>query len=481
MKTRKLNTWILAADLLWAAVAILGAGALRYGVHNLVWTPGLWLFLLATWLVWVLLSSRMELDGFRGGWRLPAVMSHVFLAVLCEMGVLLALAYLARHYVSRLALLYFGGLLFVGFGAIRCTALLFLRARRRAGDVWRVVVLGTGRVARELANRIERHPEMLCCVVGLLLPDEGALEDLELGPDSAQNSVQLSTFGIIDLLRARQVDELIVALPQPELPEIRNVAASCHESGISVSVVPQPYELYLTKPRLLDIDGLPVLQFRRASPSQLFAHSKRALDITLGTVLGIVSIPALFSAACALRLMKGLAFRWENRCGQFGEQFRMLRLNVDRHVVHSSRFEHLLELLSVTELPQLWNVVKGEMSLVGPRPESPAQVRRYSDWHQQRLRVKPGMTGLAQVHGLREQNSSEQKARFDLQYLMNPSLLADISLLLQTLWTLAMRLSRYSTLIASSTVPMNQPRSRRIQRPPQEILPSAHSTQSSAD
>jgi hypothetical protein len=125
----------------------------------------------------------------------------------------------------------------------------------------------------------------------------------------------------------------------------------------------------------------------------------------------------------------------------------MIRLNIDRHSGAAGLFERLLIKLSITELPQLWNVLRGEMSLVGPRPESPERVKRYSEWQKQRLSVKPGMTGLAQVHGLREQHSSEEKTRFDLQYLLDRSFLADVSLLFQTAWTLAMRVIRFSRLV----------------------------------
>ena len=118
----------------------------------------------------------------------------------------------------------------------------------------------------------------------------------------------------------------------------------------------------------------------------------------------------------------------------------MLRLNVDRHATEMTGFERLLQQLSITELPQLLNVLRGDMSLVGPRPESPERVRHYTEWEQQRLSVNPGITGLAQVYGLREQHSSEEKTRFDLQYLLHPSPLTDLSLLLQTLWTLVIRM-----------------------------------------
>src|SRR5207253_3634445 len=150
-----------------------------------------------------------------------AVVSHVFVAVLSMMGALLAIGYLARHYVSRLALSYFGILLLVGFIGIRYAAYLFLRARYNAGDVWRVVILGTGRVARELATKIHRHPEMLCKVVGLLFPEDFAREDADFVRTNNANSVQVSTFGIMDLLCGNKVNEISLALPQPALPEIR--------------------------------------------------------------------------------------------------------------------------------------------------------------------------------------------------------------------------------------------------------------------
>jgi hypothetical protein len=107
-------------------------------------------------------------------------------------------------------------------------------------------------------------------------------------------------------------------------------------------------------------------------------------------------------------------------------------------------------------------------------------VRHYSDWQQQRLSIKPGMTGLAQVHGLREQNSSEEKTRFDLQYLLHPSLLTDLSLLLQTLWTLAGRILYYPQIDPAEGVPekmMNE-----VSFPPiREVLHRAHRSQPSAD
>ncbi len=149
---------------------------------------------------------------------------------------------------------------------------------------------------------------------------------------------------------------------------------------------------------------------------------------------------------------------------------------MDRLAPNPSRLEQILHNLSITELPQLWNVLKGDMSMVGPRPESADRVMHYSEWERQRLTVKPGITGLAQVHGLREQHSSEEKCRFDLQYLLDYSPFLDLSLLLQSIWTLVAR-SIYKK--PPSEIPVREIGTEAMSL--QEIVQRAHRTQPSAD
>src|SRR5258707_9869616 len=191
---------------------------------------------------------------------------------------------------------------------------------------------------------------------------------------------------------------------------------------------------------MTEIDGVPLISLEERSISTLALGLKRVVDLIGGIVLLLASLPFLLVSIATLRRQKGQALSKELRCGMVGRRFQMFRLNVDRASADLSRFEELLSKFSLTELPQIWNVLRGEMSLVGPRPESPERVKHYSDWQRQRLGVKPGLTVLAQVHGLREQHSSEEKARFDLQYIFHWSLFLDFSLIVQTAWTLAIRL-----------------------------------------
>lgn len=483
MKKNRFMLWILAADLLWVTVAFVGADLLRYGVHRdttqNAFVHDLLPFLLVTWLVWAFLSDSLQLDGFRGGWRSPAIVSALFLGVLFLMTILLAVSYLLRQYVSRLAIGYVGILLLFGFIGIRYGARRFLRSRHQAGKVGRVIIVGTGQIAQELASKIDRHPEMLSKVVGFLSPHDGSM-DAGMVPNSAGPEI-ISTLRVVDLLRSEHVDELILALARPSWPELLNLVGRCREMGVSVSLVPQPYELYLSKPHLLDLGGLPLLRLQEVSARHLLLRWKRVVDVLEGMILSLFAAPILLPAAVALRWSKGRAFRWENRIGKDGKTFSMLRLNVDRHSPDLTRLEQFLQHLSITELPQLFNVLRGDMSVVGPRPESPDRVRHYSEWQKQRLSVKPGMTGLAQVHGLREQNSSEEKTRFDLQYLLGASPLMDLSLLLQTSWTLAGRMFQYPASPPTQAVSLQKQRADFRFPSVEEALHHAHRSQPSAD
>ena len=481
MRTKPWVAWILLADLLWMALAFAGSALLRYGF---AWSARGWTgihaltpFAMLSGIIWTLFSVQTKLDGFHGGWHFPAVVSRVLIAVGVLMAVLLASGYAFHEFVSRLALAYFGALLLVGFILIRyCTRLWF-----QSRYVSRVVIIGSDRVAQELAVKISRHPEMLCKVVGFLSPQDELLEDTGSRSLPCFTPLNLSALGIVEFLHEQKVGQIILALSRPIWPEVMKLMEKCQERGISVSLVPHPYELYLSKPEFIDLDGLPVLRLQEYFASNLSLSCKRGIDLALGGALLVVALPVVLGSAVILKIKKGRAFAWEKRCGLFGNSFRMLRLNVKRGVFQPSLFEHILERLSITELPQLWNVMRGEMSLVGPRPETPERVKHYSEWQRQRLSVKPGLTGLAQVHGLREHSSSEEKARFDLQYRLSRTPFGDLSLLLQTTSTLAMRVIRYTRLRRSQPEVVSIDHQPQEPRVVMEALYDAHSAQSGTD
>lgn len=478
MTPRHLRNTILTADLAWGMLAMPLAYLMRYGwvwrgptdSTALIFLPPL----MAALLFWSLLSSWVRLDGFRAGWRFPAVISQLLLVVLALMCALFTIAYLERQFISRLALGYFGLLLFLGFLAVRIIARSIMISRSARGLVRNVVIVGNGPLAREMANKIECHPEMLRKVVGFLGPGEDAFPTVS--PATRKDAITLRTLDIAELLKSRGVHEVILTVSAPGHPEILDLTLRCGSQGIAVSMVPQPYEMYLTKPELTDLDGLPLLELQTVPLLEDEPFWKRSFDVAMTLALLPVCIPPMLAGAALLKVKKGRAFCCEQRFGKDAKEFGIFRLNSPRRATELPMYERLLQKTSITELPQLFNVLRGEMSLVGPRPEGLDRARHYTDWHRQRLKAKPGITGLAQVHGLRDQHSSEDKTRYDLQYILRRSPFQDVSLLLQTAWTLAVRLlyPQKLDLIAGFTTVGTDISF-------QENLVHAHSSQSSAD
>jgi lipopolysaccharide/colanic/teichoic acid biosynthesis glycosyltransferase len=434
---------IILADIVAVPLALFLAYLLRYGGQvgtGLIW-PTPWaplVVVLAALGAWLGLYELMPLDCFREGWHLSAAVSRIVLATAIQLGVVLAMAYLAKWYYSRLLLAYFAILFCALVLLIRALAYSVLRMRRRAGKARRVVVIGEGRVARELVHRMRRHPELLFEVMGLLNPWIQSGD--HRGGDSANSSGELSSLDALKLLEQKGVVELIVCLDHPAVLELQNFLIRCGEQGIHVSLVPQPYELYSSRAKLLEVEGVPLISLEGPPDFRVLVAIKRATDLILGLPLVVLALPVLAISSLALKFQGHRLLRRELRGGQHGEPFWMYRLDVDRHAPDAPAVQRLMCRFSISELPQLFNVLSGQMSLVGPRPESLERVQDYSEWQRQRLKVKPGMTGLAQVNGLREQHSSEEKTRYDLQYTIHWTPIIDLVLLLETVWALTARL-----------------------------------------
>ena len=497
---RQLRYTILTADLLWIAAAFLFTHLLRK--ESLLDRDGMLgtrhaAAILAALFTWAMLFFGKRLEGFRSGWALPNMFAQVTVGVCYLMGLLLMLASFTKASYSRLDLLYFGCLLPVGFIGARVLSWRLAKCRTGVWPKRQAVILGNGRTARELACKIRSHPELSMEVAGILFPSEvgprGQVSPLSNGMCS------IRSLNVVDLMLEKNVKELIVVEPIPPGRETENVLLNCRKAGIRVHLVPQHYQLYLSKARLEEIDDVPLISLEEPVLPAVGLELKRVMDILGALLLLTLCAPLLAFSAVALSSRKAKPFRKELRCGKDEVLFWMYRLNIDRDVPEIEGYARFLVQFSLTELPQLWNVLKGEMGLVGPRPESPERVKHYSVWQRQRLRLRPGLTGLAQVSGLREQHSSEEKARFDLQYIFHWSLFLDLSLLLQTAWALLVRMikeegvrvtSVQATLGAEETP--NSCREGELGREPawqaavrnslasQEVM-HAHSAQSGAD
>lgn len=455
---RKISLVTLLADVVWIPGALVTAHW-AYGHYNHAAVLSLAHYVhvvLAAAILWVGLQSRITIEGSRASSHLPAMMSQVTVASSFLLVAMLATAFLAHEMLSRGVMLITGFLLLGGFIGIRLMARWAVQVRARHGGTRRAVILGDGHLARELRAKLERHPELMLEVVGYLYPSTGA----PLTGNGTGNATgeSLSSVDVLGRLKQQGISEVLVAQPQVSQAEIKRMIAACRSAGMQVRLVPLFYELYLARTSMVEVEGVPLVTLREPVFSSAAMAIKRGVDLAAGSFLLVVTAPLVLLAAFYLKLNHRKTFQREQRCGLSGVIFGMHRLGIERGDPSLDFMERILAATSITELPQLVNVLNGEMSLVGPRPEDPQRVKRYSEWQRQRLSVKPGITGLAQVYGLREHDSSDAKANYDLEYILNWSAGGDVSLIVQTGWTLLLR-------IREAWI-----------RPPKPVVPSAPGT-----
>ncbi len=241
-------------------------------------------------------------------------------------------------------------------------------------------------------------------------------------------------------------DELVVVADGADPQALLALHDAAAALDIPCHLVPGAYELLLARAPLRELGDLPLLELAGAArPSR--ALVKRLNDLTLALPLALLTLPLVLLLALLVRLQSpGPAFFNRPRVGRHGKQFIMyklrtmvwrpeadLDLTVDGNDPRITGIGRWLRRWSLDELPQLWNVVRGDMALVGPRPEIPAVVATYAPWQHEALEIMPGLTGLSQVSG-RDALSLTDKSRLDIFYRRHHTLALDMKILLKTLW-----------------------------------------------
>jgi exopolysaccharide biosynthesis polyprenyl glycosylphosphotransferase len=333
------------------------------------------------------------------------------------------------------------------------------RAKRLIGKP--VLIMGAGVVGAQVARRLENHPEYGLAPVGFL--DEDPRSVAEVG------GREVPVLGTIDDLEEAVdrtgVRNLIVAFSSVADARVSRLIPRCQELGVDVSVVPRMFDLINDRVGYDTVGGLPLLSFNAIDPKGMQFTVKHALDRVLALLLLIVFSPVLALTALAVKLSSaGPAFFKQRRVGRDGRVFDFYKFRSMRETIRSEDGEEanaldfllagdiapggvegedrrtavgrFLRSTSLDELPQLFNVLRGDMSLVGPRPERPEFVElfrndiiRYGDRH----RVKSGITGWAQVHGLRGQTSLAERVEWDNYYIAHWSIGLDLKILALTL------------------------------------------------
>lgn len=448
MKKNVASYGLLVADL----VAIVGcfrlAYWLRYAVAAIVPTAGdqtfglYWAVILLAVGIWILLFHILQMDHFYEGFGFTVALPRVAAAVTLLVIGLLAGSFLARIYYSRLVLAILWLLMMFLLLATRTGYRFSLKwLRKYRVGLRRVVVVGDSELGREIADRIKAHHELRYELVGFLYPTASRIVDPKPGEMVGGSE------GIVRELLNKRVDELIFAIPIRRDTEILEFIARCQKLGIGIKLIPEYYQLHVSQLSSFSVDGIPILELRETTMEWPYRMVKLVMDYSVALGLLVVLCPLFLVIALLVAVArKGRVIKREVRVGLGGRPFILYRFDVTPgepgQPQRSSlpvRLCRFLYRYSLSELPQLWNVIKGNMSLVGPRPETPERVRHYSAWHRRRLNLKPGITGLAQVKGVRGYDSLDEKTKYDLEYAANFSPFLDLSLTLATLGTLLRR------------------------------------------
>jgi len=315
---------------------------------------------------------------------------------------------------------------------------IFLRAHG-----WRdrnVLIYGAGETGKSLLRILRQSPKTGLEVVGFLDDDPSLHGRTVEGAEVLGGGADMGR-----LLIQADAGEIFIALPRANRSTLLRIVDLCRRHDIPFRLVPSLFDMVLQQVEVLEIGGIPLIGVHTPGLSRPRAAVKRAIDLVVSFCGLVLLSPLLAAIALAIRFVdRPPVYFTQRRVGQEGRQFRMYKFRTmrtdapayaeaptdlrDERVTGLGR---ILRRTSLDELPQLWNVLRGEMSLVGPRPEMPFLVDTYDDLQRQRLAVKPGITGLWQVSPDRAE-PIHAHMDYDIYYIRNQSLLLDLAIVLKT-------------------------------------------------
>lgn len=366
--------------------------------------------------------------------------------------IILSLTYFYREFsFSRLVCVYAWVLSVVLFSLFRISVQLVRTEYFRRGRHHRnVIIVGSRTLARFLVDKIRKQPELGYRIVGIV---DSAVPtgDLSGGPFLG------TTSQLPHLLESHDVDGVLIAHPALGQFELLEIIQACERHGTGIRMVPPTFDLLVNYRDFEEVDGMPLVRVNEQEYRRVDDQVKRAMDLVFGCMLLVATLPLWLILAILIKIEDGgpVFFR-QSRVGQDGRLFRMWKfrtmvVDAERQLSELVEVEALTEPVfkiesdprvtriggflrraSLDELPQLLNVIVGEMSLVGPRPEEERLVRLYNVRERRRLKARPGITGLQQVT-CRAHQSLRERLKWDVLYLRKRSVMLDLWILVKTI------------------------------------------------
>ncbi|HOU13913.1 MAG TPA: undecaprenyl-phosphate glucose phosphotransferase [Anaerolineae bacterium] len=451
--------WVIIMDIVMINLAMGLAYLLRYRLQwfvDVIFDAPFTAYLLFSALFSVAVPLILWFGKSYSHWRGRVWIDQIFqIATTVATALVLALAgaFAFRPLVySRLLLLEAGFFMVVLIALGRGIALLIQAHLRRKGiGVRRTVIVGAGEVGRRVMRTLVARPDLGYSIVGYV----------DDNPDKGEGGLgRIKGLGDLDklpgIIESESVDEVIITLPWTYQRRILNILRECERRKVAARLVPDLFQMSLSRVEVSDLGGVPLIEVREIAFSPIALIIKRVMDLFVASLGLLLGWPVLLLIALAIKHdSPGPVLFQQERVGKSHKRFimykfRSMRVGAEEELAklreaaerdditfkmrddpRVTRVGRFLRRTSLDELPQLINIIKGDMSMVGPRPPIPAEVEQYQPWHLKRLTVPPGMTGLWQVSG-RSELTFDEMVLLDLYYIEHWSPWLDIAIMLRS-------------------------------------------------
>ena len=414
--------------------------------------PELEIYLKTMILVWIVFMFSIRIFGLYQPHRGKSF-SHEFLlifkVVFFSILILTAATFFYREEsFSRFVAVYFFSLVITLMIISHLFVRIVLKKIRSLGfNIRFVLIVGTDELAQSLAEKINLHSEYGFKIVGFLTNHSELVNTDISGIRVVGSFNEVST-----VINKFEVDQLFIALPLSESKEIEEILGYLNEESVDIKVVPDLFRFMNLHAGVDELDGLPIINLSESPLHGWNVLIKRLIDIVFSSLFIFTIFPFLIFIAFILKLeSKGPVIFRQERVGLDGIKFNLLKfrsMGVGAETItgpiwaskgdnRTTRLGSFLRKTSIDELPQLINVLVGDMSLVGPRPERPVFVEEFKKTipkYMLRLKVKAGLTGWAQINGWRGNTSLEKRIEYDLYYINHWSIFMDLKIILLTFW-----------------------------------------------
>lgn len=406
-------------------------------------------------IIWVIIFTKqkaysyLRFTSIKKEFKIVAKTTFFGVFILFAAFFLFRLGYIPRSYIVIFAL--------VNFISLSLEKLILFYAvkvfRKKGKNRKKIVVVGTGNRAKNFIETVEKNLGWGLDIIGLISGDKS-----KVGMDFYGCEVIGRNDEIEKILHQNPVDEVIICVSTKRFDQIRDILECCEREGVQVRLNSDFFGKIAKKVKVDHIHGLPIISFITVPDNEWALYIKRLLDIFISGFLLVVFSPLFLIITLLVRFTsKGSIFYQWNVVGLNKKPFKSWKFRTmvpnadqiksdlkDYNIMKGPVFKlkndpritkigKILRKYSLDELPQLWSVLKGDMSLVGPRPAGPHELERYKSWHRRKLSIKPGITCLWQISGRNEISDFNDWVRLDVEYIENWSLPLDLKILLKTI------------------------------------------------